>query len=201
MIKKIRLTNWDNINLLILVKFLSSLYFYIPFMSLYFLDRGLNYVQINSMWGIIVFTMFLAEIPTGVLADHWERRKAIQAAILFQFIGELLFLFIIDYWLLVIDAIIGGIGFAFGSGALEALIYDQLTAEKRQDQMRKVMGQLNGASYLGFIVSFGLSGLMVPKPARQISKLPSSVRPLPSDWASSSRCFWKKKKGQLRVQV
>jgi MFS family permease len=158
--------NWNNITRLILVKFLSSLYFYTPYMTLFFLGRGFNYVQINSMWGIVVFTMFLAEIPAGLLADRWGRRRAVQVALLLQFLGELLFLFITDYWMLVADAAIAGIGFAFASGALEALIYDALKVEKREGEMNKVMGQLNGASYLGFILSFGLSGLIVPRAAQ-----------------------------------
>lgn len=153
---------WNNIHRLIFAKFLTTLYFYIPYMTLYFTGRGLNYVQINSMWGIIVFTMFVAEIPTGLLADRWGRRRAVQIAIFLQFIGELLFLFITDYWLLVIDAVISGVGFAFGSGALEALIFDTLKAEKREAEMNKVMGQINSAGYLGFIISFGMSGLLVP---------------------------------------
>ncbi len=152
---------WNNITRLVLVKFLTTLYFYLPYMTLYFRDRGFNFVQINSIWGIVVFTIFLTEIPTGILADRWCRRRAVQAAILFQFIGELLFLFITDYWLMVVDAVIAGIGFAFGSGALEALVYDSLLAEKREGEMQKVMGKLNGAGYLGFIISFSASGLLV----------------------------------------
>jgi len=89
--------SWNNIRRLILVKFLTTLYFYIPYMTLFFQRRGFNYVQINSMWGIVVFTMFLTEIPTGLLADQWGRRRVVQIAILFQFIGELLFLFVTDY--------------------------------------------------------------------------------------------------------
>lgn len=158
--------NWNNITRLILVKFLSSLYFYTPYMTLFFLGRGFNYVQINSMWGIVVFTMFLAEVPAGLLADRWGRRRAIQVALLLQFLGELLFLFITDYWMLVVDAVIAGIGFAFSSGALEALVYDALKDEGREGEMNKAMGRLNGAGYLGFIVSFGLSGLIVSRAAQ-----------------------------------
>lgn len=154
---------WNNINRLILVKFLTTLYFYIPYMTLYFQGRGFNYVQINSMWGIVVFTMFLTEIPTGLLADRWGRRRSVQVAIFLQFVGELLFLFVSDYWLLVVDAAISGVGFAFGSGALEALIYDALKSENREGEMSKVMGRLNGAGYIGFILSFGASSLLVPQ--------------------------------------
>lgn len=161
MTMRIRFPKCSNITLLILVKFLTSLYFYIPYMTLYFLGLGFNFIQINSIWGIIVFVTFLAEVPTGILADRWGRRRAIQAAIFLQFIGELMFLFITDYWLLVLNAIIAGIGFAFGSGALEAMIYDHLKSENQDDQMSKIIGQINSAGYIGFILSFGISSLLV----------------------------------------
>ena len=154
---------WDNISRLVLVKFLTTLYFYIPYMTIYFLGRGFNFMQINSMWGISVFTMFLAEVPTGLLADRWDRRRVIQVSILLQLIGEVLFLFITDYWMLIGVAVIAGIGFAFSSGALEAFIFDELKAKGREGKMNKVMGRFNAAGFLGFIVSFGLSGLLVPQ--------------------------------------
>ena len=138
MIKK-WFTQRNNIRLLILVRFLTALYFYLPFMSFNFFERGLNFIQINSVWGIVVLTMFLTKVPTGILADQLGRRRAVQAAIFLQFIGEVLFLFVRTYWLLVIDAVIAGLGFAFGSGALEALIYDQLKFENRAEQMKRVM--------------------------------------------------------------
>ncbi len=158
---------WNNITRVILIKFFTTLYFYLPYMTLYFRERGFSYVQINSIWGIVVFTMFLTEIPTGILADRWGRRRAIQAAIFCQFLGELLFLFITDYWLLVVDAVIAGIGFAFGSGAFEALVYDTLKSENRLDEVQQVMGKITGASYLGFIISFGISGLLVSEATRE----------------------------------
>lgn len=156
---------WDNLQLLVLVRFLSSLYFYSPYMTLFFRSRGFSYLQINSMWGIIVLTMFLAEIPTGLLADRWGRRRAVQAAIFLQFVGELLFLFTRDYWLLVIDAVIAGLGFAFGSGALEALVFDHLLSLNKERQMAEEMGRIESAGYIGFIVSFSVSGLLVSQAA------------------------------------
>ena len=163
--------NWDNISRLVLIKFLTTLYFYTPYMTIYFLGRGLNFLEINSMWGISVFTMFLAEVPTGLLADRWDRRRVIQIAILFQLIGEVLFLFISSYWLLVIVAVIAGIGFAFSSGAQEAFIFDELKEKGREGEMNKVMGRFNAAGYLGFITSFALSGLLVQQASQNSIKI------------------------------
>lgn len=73
----------------------------------------------------------------------------------------MLFLFVKDYGVLTLDAMITGLGFAFSSSAIEALIYDALKSQKRDHEMSKVIGQLNGAGYLGSILSFGISGLLV----------------------------------------
>lgn len=58
---------WGNVAKVALIQFCATLYFYIPVGSLYLQDRGLTFVQINSLWGLIVGTIFVAEAPTGIL--------------------------------------------------------------------------------------------------------------------------------------
>ena len=89
---------WGNITKLSIVYFFSTLYFYAPVATLYLQGRGLNYVQINSLWGIIVGTMFLTEIPTGMLADRLGRKRAITVALALQLLGEVIFVFADSYW-------------------------------------------------------------------------------------------------------
>jgi MFS family permease len=134
----------DNIKILHIIKFLSSLYFYHQVITLYFQARGLNYVQINSLWGIIVGTQALAEIPTGIIADRVGRKYSIVAALALQFLGELIFIFADTYLLFVIVCIIAGIGFSFLSGCFEAFMYDSLKTKKKEHEMQKVAG-LNGS--------------------------------------------------------
>ena len=45
--------DWGNVTKLAIVYFFSTLYFYAPVGTLYLQSRNLNYVQINSLWGII----------------------------------------------------------------------------------------------------------------------------------------------------
>ena len=70
-----------NVTQLTLIYFFSTLYFYVPITTLYLQDKGLNYTMINSLWAIIVGTMFLTEIPTGMIADRIGRKKAIILAL------------------------------------------------------------------------------------------------------------------------
>ena len=71
----------NNITILNLITFFSSLYFYHQIITLYFLQRGLNYVEINSLWGIIAASKAMAEVPTGIIADKIGRKFSIIIAL------------------------------------------------------------------------------------------------------------------------
>jgi MFS family permease len=141
--------------------FFSTLYFYIPVGTLYLRSRGLSYLQINSLWGVIVFTMFLAEVPAGLLADRVGRRWAVRAALGFQLVGELVYLFARGYRGFVLASIAGGVGFAFGSGSVEALVYDALEAQGRSEEMTRAMGQVEAGQRLANLIAFPIGGWLV----------------------------------------
>ena len=139
------------ISILHLVTFLSSLYFYHQIITLYLQARGLNYVQINSLWGIIVASQAAAEVPTGMLADKLGRKLSIVLALACQLLGEILFLFADSYWLFVMVSVIAGVGFAFLSGCFEAMMYDALKRDGREQEMQKVTGFNAALSQLAII--------------------------------------------------
>jgi MFS family permease len=150
----------NNIPILHLITFFSSLYFYHQIVTLYFQARGLSYIQINSLWGIIVGSKALAEIPTGLLADKYGRKFSIIIAVAFQFLGELLFIFADSYLFFAVIAVIGGIGFAFLSGCFEAMMYDSLKYAGREDEMQKVAGFNGALAQLAIIIGAFIGGLI-----------------------------------------
>jgi MFS family permease len=151
---------WGNVTKLAIVYFFSTLYFYAPVGTLYLQGRGLNYVQINSLWGIIVGTMFLTEVPTGMLADRLGRKRAIHVALALQLLGELVFIFGNRYWIFVLSAIVGGLGFAFSSGCIEALVFDSLKAAGREKAMSQAMGFIDAAQKLANLLAYAIGGFL-----------------------------------------
>ena len=149
-----------NITRLALAYFFSTLYFYIPVGTLYLRSKSLTYVQINSLWGIIVFTMFLSEVPTGILADRIGRKRAVNAALGLQLLGEVIYVFARGYPGFILAAVAGGLGFAFSSGCIEALVYDALQAEGREKEMNKAMGTIEAAQRLANLLAFPVGGLL-----------------------------------------
>ncbi len=150
-----------NVTKLAMAYFFATLYFYIPVGTLYLQSKNLNYVQINSLWGIIVGTMFLTEVPTGVIADRLGRKRSINVALALQVLGEVVYIFADGYWPFALAAMIGGLGFAFGSGSLEALVYDSLKMRGREGEMSKAMGFISSAQRLANLIAFALGGLLV----------------------------------------
>ncbi|MAS35859.1 MAG: hypothetical protein CL610_17755 [Anaerolineaceae bacterium] len=152
----------NNATKIALLTFFSNLYFYNHIGTLYFQSRGLNLLQVSSVTSIIVASVFLAEVPTGVLADRIGRKGSVIMALLLQTLGEVLFLFAESYAAFVMIAIIAGVGFAFASGATEALVYDSLPpGTDREAGMKRAMGNVGSAYYLAFFTAPLVGGLLV----------------------------------------
>lgn len=151
----------DNTRKMAIVTFFSSLYFYSHIGTLYAQSRGLNLLQCNSIWSIIVGTIFLAEVPTGIIADRIGRKWSVVTALFLQTLGEVWYLFARNYLVFVLIAVLAGIGFAFSSGAAEALIYDSLPQEDKELAMKKAMGLVGGFYQLAFFLAPLVGGIIV----------------------------------------
>ncbi len=153
----------NNTTKIVLISFFSALYFYSHVGTLYLQSRGLNLTQVNSITAVIVATIFLTEVPTGVIADRIGRKRSVVVALLLQTVGEVWYIFASTYEVFIIIAIVAGLGFAFSSGALESLVYDSLPPDDREARMQKAMGNIGSAYNLGFFLAPLVGGLLVSK--------------------------------------
>ena len=122
---------------------------------------GLTLVQISLIESIMIFTIFLMEVPTGVLADRVGRKWSIFASTLLLLSGEFIFIFARSYEWYILIALLTGTGFAFASGAVEALVYDSLPPKNREDAMKRVMGRLNSWGQIAFVIAPICGGLII----------------------------------------
>lgn len=143
------------------MSFFAALYFYMPIATLYYQSKGLDFVEINSLWGIILAAKAMAEVPTGILADKMGRKYSLVAAMLLQLIGEVVYIFATNYAMFAVASIIGGIGFAFSSGCFEAMLYDTLKAQDRTAEAQKVLGMNSALANTGFMLSAFIGGIIV----------------------------------------
>ena len=54
-----------------------------------------------------------------------------------------------------------GTGYAFASGAIEALVYDSLPLENREEAMKRVMGRVNSYGMIAFVIAPLVGGLII----------------------------------------
>ena len=153
----------SNTAVMMVVAFFANLYFYNHVGTLYLQTRGLSLLQVSSIWSIIMAASLLAEIPTGLIADKIGRKWSVVIALFIQAVGEFLYLFASGYFAFVLIAVIAGIGYAFSSGASEALIYDSLPKRNRAKLMKKSVSRIGNSYQTAFFIAPILGGLIIPQ--------------------------------------
>ena len=127
---------------------LSELVPLYPLYALLFLDTGLTEGQISGLFALWSLTGFLAEVPTGVLADRWSRRGSLVLAGVLQAGAFALWTAVPEPASFAAGLVVWGIGGALMSGAAEALVYDGLTAAGARGSYLRVSGWVRATELL-----------------------------------------------------
>lgn len=151
----------NNVAKMMVVYFCTRFHLYIHAYALILVGRGLSLVEISTIESVVIATLFLAEVPTGVLADRVGRKGSVLASTVLLMLGELIFAFSTHYSQYLILAVFTGLGFAFSSGAAESLIYESLPAEKRDATMKRVMGRYNSVGQIAFFLAPLVGGVVL----------------------------------------
>lgn len=106
--------------------FLKDLRFYEPFLMLFFLEKGLTFIQIGGLYAVREIFINLLEIPSGILADSLGRRRTMIVSFLAYIISFIVFYFSSQYWMLFLAMAAYAFGDAFRTGTHKAMIFDYL---------------------------------------------------------------------------
>lgn len=134
--------------------------FYYPVFTLLYLDYGLTlsqFAMLNVVWAA---TIVLAEVPSGAFADTLGRKKLVVLSSIVMFIeiamiafvptGNPTFVFVV----FLINRVLSGLAMALASGADEALAYDTLKEQGKEDVWPRVLQiQLRISSSVGIVVT------------------------------------------------
>ena len=119
----------------------------------YVSDAGLNPLQLVLVGTILELTVFVFEIPTGLIADYFGRKKSIVFGLFIIGLAHLLEGSYPTFWAIAIAAFIWGVGWTFISGAEEAWIADELNNQQLDKVFLKGAKLSSLASFVGIIVS------------------------------------------------
>jgi MFS family permease len=129
--------------------FLKNLRFFEPFIILIFLDSGLTFLQIGLLYSIRDLANNILEIPTGVFADTFGRRKAMVLAFSAYIVSFFVFFLYSNFYVYALAMILFAFGEAFRSGTHKALILEYLKLNDMEDLKVAYYGRTRGASQLG----------------------------------------------------
>jgi MFS family permease len=138
--------------------FLDDLVLLYPVYALLFADTGMSLWQISSLFALWSITGVLLEVPSGAWADAFSRRTLLWVGPLLTAAGFVLWVTVPSYGAFALGFVLWGAGGALGSGALEALVYEELDRLGAAHRYARVMGRSRAARLLATMASMGLAG-------------------------------------------
>ncbi|MBI3534552.1 MAG: MFS transporter [Deltaproteobacteria bacterium] len=119
----------------------------------YLLQSNINLKQIAILKSIQALTIILGEIPTGVLADLFGRKRSLELAVFTSIIGFFLYYSGGHFAFFIAGEILTAIGLCFWSGAYEAFAIDRVRLESEPgllDRFFHLNQAINSAAVLFF---------------------------------------------------
>jgi predicted MFS family arabinose efflux permease len=127
---------------------------------LFWEQRGMTIQMVVYTEIIYAVTVVLLEIPTGIIADKWGRKKMIVLNAFFGCCEFLILVFATEFWHFAAAVFLAGVGRSACSGSENALLYDSLLSSGEQHSFEKCLGRLNAWDFLAAILA-ALSGSLM----------------------------------------
>ena len=141
--------------------FLKNLRLFDPFLILFLRDAGLSFLAIGALVSVREISANVLEIPTGVLADVFGRRKAMLLGFAAYLLSFLLFFVGAEVWVFAAAMVAFAVGETFRSGTHKAMILEHLRLTGQEDANVAYYGKTRAASQLGSALASVLAAGLV----------------------------------------
>lgn len=141
--------------------FLKDLRFYEPFMLLIFLDKGLSYLEIGTLYATREVLINITEVPSGIFADSVGRRMTMAISFLAYILAFITFYFADRFEILLLAMAAYAFGDAFRTGTHKAMIFDYLRLNGWENQKTYYYGHTRAWSQRGAALSALIAALLV----------------------------------------
>lgn len=122
--------------------FCHSLIFAYVIERIFGLERGLSIQDMVKVEIFYAICTVLLEVPTGVLADRWNRRNTMILSSICIFFEFYLLIDAHSIYGFLASSFAAALGGALASGTANALLYDSLIELKQADHFEKALGQI-----------------------------------------------------------
>lgn len=129
--------------------FLKNLRFFEPFLVLFFRDAGLSFFLIGVLYAVRDVATNLLEIPAGVVADAFGRRRSMVISFSAYIVSFVIFYTFPSFASYAAAMVVFAVGEAFRSGTHKALILEHLRIRDIEHLKVDYYGTTRAASQLG----------------------------------------------------
>ncbi|MFE7777057.1 MFS transporter [Streptomyces sp. NPDC057445] len=129
-----------------------------PFYALLFAEHGLSTAEISSLFALWSLTGLLVEVPSGVWADVVSRRLMMVVGPLLAAAGFALWVIVPSYGGFAAGFVLWAVGGSLRSGAMEALVHDELERLGATGRYAGVMGRTSAVSTVATAAATAAAG-------------------------------------------
>jgi len=140
---------------------LKNLKFFDPFIILFFREAGLSFLEIGVLFSVREIANNILEVPTGVIADAYGRKKAMIFSFSAYILSFLIFYFLPSFSMFMAAMILFATGEAFRSGTHKAMILEYLKIKGFLKYKVDYYGHTRGWSQAGSAISALIAALLV----------------------------------------
>ncbi len=149
-----------NISLVKWIYITQGLVFVAPVLVLYFGSRGLELSQILMLQFVFSASSFALEFPSGYISDKLGRKRTLVVAYSSLVLAVYLFLNGVSFNTFAIAEFAFASGYSLISGTVDSLLYETLKVLGKENEYRKVYGDLNHKQLLSVAFAGIVGGLM-----------------------------------------
>ncbi|MDQ0877042.1 MFS family permease [Paenibacillus sp. V4I3] len=152
-----------NLRKLYALRFFSSLIPAYVIERLFWEERGMTIQMVVYTEIIYALTIVFLEIPTGIMADKWGRKKMLVLSALLGCSEFLMLLFATEFWHFALVVFLAGVSRSASSGSENALLYDSLMLQGKASSYEKQLGRLNACDFVSAILAALCGSLLASK--------------------------------------
>jgi len=141
--------------------FLKNLRFFDPFLILFFRETGLSFLEIGVLFSVRELSTNLLEIPTGIIADAYGRRRAMLASFSFYLASLTLFYLFSGNGIYILAMVLFAFGETLRSGTHKAMILEYLKIKGILGLKVDYYGHTRAASQLGSALAALIAAALV----------------------------------------
>lgn len=132
-----------------------------PLYALMFSERsGLSTGEISLLFVWWTVVALLAEVPTGIIADRFSRKKALIYCLVLQAAAFATWLIMPNFIGYAVGFLLWGIGYAFSSGTFQAYLYEELREQGKKSEFNKIFARSQSMQLLGMMVAYVIASVI-----------------------------------------